>query len=163
MTKGWFRALTLGLLLQIAALSCHAASASLRDDAQLMALLRESPQCCVIDARSAPSRKNAELAGALVYRDGLRINATSVVVVVADTDARALAVARTIAGSVAHDVYAVKGGYEAWQSVEVRMQAEASRPGSKYTFVIPFNTCQQDTPLHVFEAKPSRPAKSASK
>ncbi|WP_298830578.1 hypothetical protein [uncultured Piscinibacter sp.] len=156
-------ALVLAVLLQIVAASARAGNASLRDDEQLLALLVESPQCCVIDARSAKRRAAAALDGALVYRDGLRIQATSAVVVVADSDARGLAVARTLARRSPHDVYAVKGGYLAWQSVAIRLQAEASKPGSKFTFVIPHNTCQQDTPLHVFEAKPPRPAASASR
>lgn len=163
MTTRLVAALVLCLLLQFAAVSAHAGNASLRDDAQLMALLVESPQCCVIDARSAKSRADAVLAGALVYRDSLRIKATSVVVVVADSDARALAVAGSIARRSPYDVYAVKGGYLAWQSVAIRLQAEANKPGSKFTFVIPHNTCQQDTPLHVFEARPSRPAASKPK
>lgn len=163
MTTRMIAARALGLLVQFAALSAHAGNASLRDDVQLMSLLVESPQCCVIDARSAKSRAAAALDGALVYRDALRIKATSAVVVVADSDARALAVARSIARRSAHDVYAVKGGYLAWQSVAIRLQAEADKPGSKFTFVIPHNTCQQDTPLHVFKAKPSRPAASASR
>ena len=85
------------------------------------------------------------------------------VIVMADTDARALAVARTLAKASPHNVYAVKGGFLAWRSVEVRLQAQASKPGSKYTFVVPFNTCEQGKPLHVFEAKPARPAMSTPK
>jgi rhodanese-related sulfurtransferase len=156
-------ALMLGLGLHFTAPSASAATAALRDDAQLVAILTASPQCCVIDARSAPARKDAELPGALAYGEGLRIKPTSVVIVLADTDPRALAVARRLAKNSAHEVYAVKGGFLAWQSVEVRLQAQASKPGSKFTFVIPHDTCQQGKPLHVFEAKPSRPAASPPK
>lgn len=149
-----------GWVLLWAAPSTHAAAALLQDEAQLEALLATSPQCCVIDARSAQRRKEVELPGALAYGEGLRIRPTSAVVVMADTDARALAVARTLAKTSPHNVYAVKGGLPAWRAVEVRLQAQASKPGSKYTFVVPFNTCEQGKPLHVFEAKPSRPATS---
>ncbi len=155
-----FGSLLLGLASQVVALSTHAAIASLQDDAHLVALLTKSPQCCVIDARSAQRRKEAELPGALAYSEELRIKPTSVVIVLADTDARSMAVARTLAKTSPHNVYAVKGGYLAWQSVEVRLQAQASKPGSKFTFVIPLDTCQQGTPLHVFEAKPARSAAS---
>jgi 3-mercaptopyruvate sulfurtransferase SseA len=158
MTIRLLGALLLGLALQGVATSTGAAAASLRDDAQLVALLTKSPQCCVIDARSAQHRKEAELPGALAYAEGLRIKPTSVVIVLADDDAKALAVARMLAKTSPHDVYAVKGGFIAWQSVDVRLQAQASKPGSKFTFVVPFNTCEQGKPLHVFEAKPARPA-----
>ena len=145
------------------ALSAHAATASLQDDAQLMALLTVSPQCCVIDARSAQRRKDAELPGALAYNDGLRIKPTSAVIVLADTDARAMNVAKALAKGGPHPVYAVKGGYLAWQSVELRLQAQADRAGTKFSFVIPHDTCQQGTPLHVFEAQPARPGASKPK
>lgn len=143
--------------------SSQAATALLQDDAQLASRLVDSPQCCVIDARSAQRRNESILPGALTYHDGMRVKPTSAVVVIADTDARALAVARTLAQASPHDFYAVKGGFAAWRSVEARLRAEAGKPGSKYTFVVPFNTCEQGKPLHVFEAKPTRPAMSTPK
>lgn len=149
-----------GWVLLCAAPSANAATALLQDEAQLAALLTTSPQCCVIDARSAQRRKEDALPGALAYGEDLRIKPTSAVVVLADTDARALAVARTLAKTSPHKVYAVKGGLQAWRAVEVRLRAQASKPGSKYSFVVPFNTCEQGKPLHVFEAQPSRPATS---
>lgn len=163
MSRGMLGIAALGWALTVAALPSNAATASLRDDAQLTALLAKSPQCCVIDARSAQRRRDAELPGALIYAADLRIKPTSVVIVLADADARALEIARTLARSSAFDVYAVKGGYVAWQSVEIRLQAEASKPGSKFTFVVPYNTCEQGKPLHVYEAKPARPAASKPK
>ena len=163
MTTRWLAAALLGWVLLAATPSTRAATALLQDDAQLAALLTLSPQCCVIDARSPQRRKDVELPGALAYREDLRIKPTSAVVVMADTDARALAVARTLAKTSPHNVYAVKGGFLAWRSVEVRLQSQASKPGSKYTFVVPFNTCEQGKPLHVFEAPPARPAMSTPK
>ena len=161
MTIRVLAALLLGPALLGAALSVHAATASLQDDAQLVALLTKSPQCCVVDARSAQRRQEAEVPGALVYREDLRIKPTSVVIVLADVDTKALAVAATLAKSSPYDVYAVKGGFVAWNAVELRLQAQASKPGSKFTFVIPHNTCEQGKPLHVFEAKTARPPASA--
>ncbi len=153
----------LGSILLGASVSAHAARASLRDDVQLMSLLTRTPQCCVIDARSVQRRNDAELPGALVYSERLRIEPTSVVIVVADSDARAMDVARALAKGSTYDVHAVKGGFMTWQSVEFRLQAQATKAGSKFSFVIPHDTCQQGTPLHVFEAKPSRPGASAAR
>jgi rhodanese-related sulfurtransferase len=159
-TLRWLTCALLGWVLLAATPATHAAMAVLQDDVQLASRLVGSPQCCVIDARSPRQRKEVELPGALTYREDLRIKPTSAVIVMADTDARALAVARTLAKNSPHDVYAVKGGLPAWRSVQVRLQAQASKPGSKYTFVVPFNTCEQGKPLHVFEAKPARPPMS---
>lgn len=163
MTHRAFAAGLAGWLLLGACVSAHAAVARLQDEAQLVATLARSPQCCVVDARSAQHRKDAALAGALAYSDTLRIKPTSTVIVLADDDARALVVAKALAGTSPHPVYAVKGGYMAWQSVVLRLQAEAAKPGSKFSFVIPHDTCQQGTPLHVFEAQPARPAASNPK
>jgi hypothetical protein len=46
---------------------------------------------------------------------------------------------------------------------EHQLQAEASKPGSKFTFVVPHNTCEQGKPLQIFEAKPAAPAMSRPK
>ena len=164
MMRRWAISMLPGSALLGLAVSAHAATASLQDDAQLVALLAKSPQCCVIDARSTQRRKDAELPGALAYSETLRIKPTSAVIVLADNDARAMNVAKTLAkGGGAHPVYAVKGGYLAWQSVELRLQAKGDKAGTKFSFVIPHDTCQQGTPLHVFEARPSRPGASKPK
>lgn len=163
MTMRRFGTELLGSALVALCPSSQAAIALLQDDAQLASRLVDSPQCCVVDARSTQRRNDAALPGALTYRDGMRVKPTSAVVVIADTDARALAVARTLTQTGPHDVYAVKGGLPAWRSVEARLRAEAGKPGSRYTFVVPFNTCEQGKPLHVFEAKPTRPAMSTPK
>lgn len=84
-------------------------------------------------------------------------------VVVGDTDAHALAVAKTLARSSAHDVYAVKGGIATWKATEHQLQAEAGKPGWKFSFVVPHNTCEQGKPLQIFEAKPAAPAMSRPK
>jgi hypothetical protein len=153
----------LGAPLLLAMVAAHGATASLRDAAQLEALLKQSPQCCVIDARSAERRAASPLDGSLAWRRDLHIEATSIVVVVGDTDVGALEVARVLVKRAPHDVVAVKGGLSGWQAVLTRLEAAAREPGSPYTFVIPRNTCQQDTPLHVFEAKPAQPAMSTPK
>lgn len=164
MTRPRLAAVVLAAALHVVALAAPAppaASASLQGAAVLTARLTQTPQCCVIDARSAQHRQAAALPGALTYSAKLRIAPTSVVVVLADSDDRALAVARLLVKSSAHDVYAVKGGMPAWQSVLARLEAEAAKPGSKFGFVIPLDTCQQGEPLQVFEAQPARSVASA--
>lgn len=121
-----------------------AAEVSLRDTAALEAFLAGDTPCCVIDGRSAASRKRAPLADALVFRKDLKINPTGVVVVIADSDARAMEIGERLAdSSKAKAVYAVKGGIATWNAASVSGLLK-SRPRS---FVIPKNTCEQGTPL----------------
>jgi rhodanese-related sulfurtransferase len=121
-----------------------AAEVSLRDTAALEAFLSGNTPCCVIDARSAANRKRAPLADTLPYRTGLKINPTGVVVVIADTDARAIEIGeRLTESSKAKEVYAVKGGIATWKAATIAGLLK-TRPRS---FVIPKNTCEQGTPL----------------
>ena len=121
-----------------------AAEVSLRDTAALKAFLAGVTPCCVIDARSAAARKRAPLADTLAYRKDLKINPTGVVVVIADSDARAIEVGELLAaGSKAQEVYAVKGGIATWNAASIASLFK-TRPRS---FVIPKNTCEQGTPL----------------
>jgi len=121
-----------------------AAEVSLRDTAALEAFLSGNTPCCVIDARSAGNRKRAPLADTLPYRTGLKINPTGVVVVIADTDARAIEIGERLAeSSKAKEVYAVKGGIATWKAATIAGLLK-TRPRS---FVIPKNTCEQGTPL----------------
>ena len=121
-----------------------AAEVSLRDTAALEDFLAGNTPCCVIDARAAANRKRTPLADALPYRKGLKINPTGVVVVIADTDVRALEVGKLLAeSSQAKEVYAVKGGIATWNAATIAGLLK-TRPRS---FVIPKNTCEQGTPL----------------
>ncbi len=121
-----------------------AAEVSLRDTAALKAFLAGDTPCCVIDARAAANRKRAPLADTLAYRKDLKINPTGVVVVIADTDARAVEIGERLAdSSKAKEVYAVKGGIATWNAASVAGLFK-TRPRS---FVIPKNTCEQGTPL----------------
>ncbi len=130
------------------------AAASLRNEMQLGLALRSSPPCCVIDARAESERKALALDEALVYGEDLRINPTATVVVVADTDGAALAVAESIA--TAHPgspVLAVEGGVVAWQRVLERINAEP--PGGRaIQFVIPKNTCEHGPALQQLRTTP---------
>ncbi|HRA80975.1 MAG TPA: rhodanese-like domain-containing protein [Thauera sp.] len=135
--------------------AAHAqAAASLRNEIQLKLALRTSPPCCVVDARAEAQRKTRAIADALIFREGLKIKPTATVVVVADTDDRALAVARTIASAhPGKSVFAVEGGVSAWESVVGAITAEL--PGGRATeFVIPKNTCEQGPALQQLRTGP---------
>lgn len=152
-------ALALGMLHACLA-SAVAGQAALREPSELAQLLVASPQCCVIDARSKPRRDRQPIPGTIAYGKGLRIQPTSVILVVGDDDRRALEVARALARTSAHDALAVKGGIAGWRALEKQLQAEAAKPGSGYSFVIPHDTCQQAEPLHVFPARRAPPPAS---
>lgn len=123
------------------------AAASLRSEAQLNFALRASLPCCVVDGRSEAQRAARPLAEALPYRDGLKITPTASVIVVADTDARALAIAESLAKTHSESpIFAVQGGIAAWEAVQAAIAADP--PGRHgLNFVIPSNTCEQGPPL----------------
>ena len=130
------------------------AAASLRNEMQLGLALRSSPPCCVVDARTAAERKALVLDEALVYREDLRIKPTATVVVVADTDEAALAVAESIAAAhPGSPVLAVEGGVLAWQRVLARINAEPAG-GRAIQFVIPKNTCEHGPALQQLRTAP---------
>lgn len=123
-----------------------AAEVSLRDTAALQAFLASGTPCCVIDARNAAKRLSAPLAETLPYRKDLKINPTGVVVVIADTDARAIEVGKALErSSKARDIYAVKGGARSWRAATGA--AASSMPGG---FIIPKNTCESGTAIQQY-------------
>ncbi|NMF89075.1 hypothetical protein [Aromatoleum petrolei] len=133
--------------------ACHA-SASLRNETQLQFALRSSPPCCVIDGRAEAQRKAHALPDALVYRKDLKINPVATVVVVADSDAQALAIAEALASAhPGKTVLAVEGGVAAWEAV-VRALAADPPGGRALDFVIPSNTCEHGAPLQQLRTSP---------
>lgn len=130
------------------------ADASLRSESQLRLALRVSPPCCVIDARTEAQRVARPLAEALVYRDDLRITPTATVIVVADTDSRALTVAQGLAAvHPGKTVFAVEGGIAAWEAAAGAIAGDP--PGGRaFSFVIPKNTCEQAPPLQHLRTDP---------
>jgi len=123
-----------------------AAEVSLRDTASLQAFLAKGTPCCVIDARNEAKRLSAPLADTLPYRKGLRINPTGIVVVIADTDARAIEVGKALErSSKAKDIYAVKGGARSWR--EATGVAASGLPSG---FIIPKNTCESGTAIQQY-------------
>lgn len=149
------KTLVLGMIAVVALSGTAArADATLRNATQLQLAVRSSPPCCVIDARPAAGRAERPLAEALPYREDLKIVPTATVIVVADTDARALEVARRVADAHAgKTIVAVEGGIQAWESV---LASAAGQPpgGRAFSFVIPKNTCEQGTPLQHLRTEP---------
>lgn len=123
-----------------------AAEVSLRDTAALKEFLASGAPCCVIDARNEAKRRSAPLAETLPYRKGLKINPTGVVVVVADSDARAIQVGKALErSSKAQTIYAVKGGEPAWRAATGSPAAPAASG-----FIIPKNTCESGTSIQQY-------------
>lgn len=127
------------------------AQASLQDKAQLVSSLSGRPPCCVIDGRSAASRKREALKDALPWRSDLMINPTATVIVVADRDRDALAIAEDLGRQhPGKPIFAVKGGLGVWKAVSFSLLINAGLDGpsgAPASFVIPANTCEQGTPL----------------
>ena len=140
--------LILSVLVVLAALEAQAGT-TLGDRRQIGAALALLPPCCVVDARSALPRALRPLKDAIAWSKDIRIVPTGTVVVVADSDKEALAVARRIAARFqARHVLAVKGGFDTWRDV----LAAAAEPGMPATFVIPKNTCEQGTPIQILRS-----------
>lgn len=140
---------TLGLVLVGAA----QAQVSLKDKAQLVAALAAKPPCCVIDGRTAASRKREILENALPWRKDLKIDPTATVVVVADQDQDALGIANALGRRhPGKPILAVKGGLATWKAASLSLLAAAGMDtamSGPVSFVIPANTCEQGKPLQV--------------
>ncbi|TRZ55924.1 MAG: hypothetical protein D4S02_16790 [Rhodocyclaceae bacterium] len=128
------------------------AQVTAKDKEQLAAVLRTGTPCCVIDGRSAASRKQRPLADALVYRPDSRIKPTAAVVVIADRDVDAIKIAEALAQKhPGKQIIAVKGGINTWQDASraAALLAMGIRTpgGNALSFIIPSNTCEQGKPL----------------
>jgi hypothetical protein len=126
-----------------------AGTSALLDRAGLSALIERTPECCVIDARKESERVLRPIAFAIELQPALRIKAGSTALVVADDDARALAVAQAVAARSDGDAMAVKGGYATWQAL--RQASTATSSTLPKIFTIPSNTCEQGKALHEFK------------
>jgi len=135
------------------------ASASLRDEVDLIQALQLEPPCCVIDARSQINRQQHALTDALPWRAGLRIVPTASVIVVGDDDPGALKVANVLAKQhPGKAIYVVRGGVIAWEFVQKALaKVSSSRadgaPPIGGSFVIPKNTCESGETLQVLSSK----------
>lgn len=143
--------------LLLAGLLCGAgasAKVQLLGEAALLRALERQPPCCVIDARPAPQRAALPIADALAYRPGMKIIPSASVVVVADSDAQAMAVARRFDKAYpGQSIIAVQGGQAVWASVLGAAQSSRAVHGSR-SFVIPSNTCEQGPPLQTLRRQP---------
>ncbi|OIP15995.1 MAG: hypothetical protein AUK53_03690 [Betaproteobacteria bacterium CG2_30_59_46] len=130
-----------------------AAGAALLDGAQLREVLKKGQPCCVIDARSEGRRKQQPIPFAVVYQEGVKPKPGGFAVVVGDSDERALAAARSVAGKSGEDVYAVKGGYAAWKQVQAggNKSSAGTELVAPQSFTIPSNTCEQGKALHEYK------------
>ena len=144
-------------IIWLAAAGAADAQASLKDKTQLVTALSAKPPCCVIDGRSAASRKREVLDNALPWRSDLEIKPTATVIVVADRDQDALAIARALERKYpGKPIFAVKGGVAAWKATTFALLAGSATGGAGglVNFVIPANTCEQGKPLQ--ELRPDR-------
>lgn len=150
------RGLLLGLLAGMLFSPAARAEVTLVNGDKLGLALKNSPPCCVIDARTALKRAQVPVVDALPYRSGLRIKPTATVVVLADSDREALRIAsiyeRQHPGKA---IIAVKGGGKAWLAATAlpdSSPAADGAPGSTLQFVIPHNTCETGEPLQKLQS-----------
>lgn len=137
------------LVVLLALAGAAQAGTMLGDRLHVVEALKYSPPCCVVDARAPGPRLLRPLRDAVPWGKDLRITPSGTVVVIADDDQAALAVARRIAKRFrAKDVLAVKGGFDTWRDI---LEA-AQEPGMPATFVIPMNTCEQGKPLQILRS-----------
>ena len=148
---------SLCLLAGLLASSLVRAEVALLGSDDLSFILKDSPPCCVIDARKALNRAQKPLPGALPYRPGLNIVPTSTVVVLADSDKEALRIAGIFEKQhPGKSILAVKGGLTAWQTATTAASstpAADGAPGATLQFVIPHNTCETGEPLQKLQSK----------
>lgn len=149
------RTIAIRALCAVWSIGAAQAQVTAKDKVQLTAALKTSSPCCVIDGRSAASRKRQPLADALVYRPDIRIKltatATAAVVVIADRDRDAMQIGEALARKhPGKQIIAVTGGIKTWRdaSQAVLLAAGINLPGDgSMSFVIPSNTCEQGQPL----------------
>lgn len=123
----------------------------LLDEAALSAKLDQAQDYQLLDARGAEAQRNAPIAFSTRYQSTTPVK-KGLVLIVADTDAAAVAIAQSIPAASDHFVFAVKGGCDAWQRVAIKTSSAPSVSGS---FVIPKNTCEQGKPIQ--ELKRDKP------
>jgi hypothetical protein len=143
-------------LLLLPTLSFGAEGLLLEEDA-LSAKLDQAQDYQLLDARSAAAQRNIPIAFSTRYQITTPIK-KGLVLIVADTDAAALEIAKSIPAASDRFVFAVKGGGQAWQRVVAKATLGTSVSGS---FVIPKNTCEQGKPMQ--ELKRDKPLQQFKK
>jgi hypothetical protein len=155
MTKSILRSVCLALLM-LPGLSLGAETVLLEESA-LSKKVEQIQDYQLIDARSSEAQRAAPIAFSTRYRINVAIN-KALVLVVADTDTEAAAIARSIPAATGRSIFAVKGGAEAWQRVASKASPVTSVSKS---FVIPKNTCEQGKPIQ--ELKRDKPLQQFQK
>lgn len=140
-----------GVFLALLMAPAVGAEALLLDEDALLKKVGKDQDYQLLDARNPETRQIAPLAFSTRYWINVRIN-KALVLIVADTDAEAVEIARSIPAAAGRAVFAVKGGFEAWQRVAKKTSPAVSVSTS---FVIPKNTCEQGKPIQ--ELKRDKP------
>jgi hypothetical protein len=136
---------------------CMGAEPLLLDDDALSKKIEQVQDYQLLDARDPETQRIAPLAFSTRYGINARID-KALVLVVADSDAEAVEIARSIPAENGRAAFAVKGGDEGWR----RVTAKASTATSvSKTFVIPKNTCEQGKPIQ--ELKRDQPLQQFQK
>ena len=131
------------LLFLLLPVSGYAAEEMLLDEMALSIKLDQTQDYQVLDARSAEAQRNTPIAFSTRYQRTTPVK-KGLVLIVADTDAAALEIAKSIPSTSDRTVFAVKGGGAAWQRVMAKSSPVTSIPGG---FVIPKDTCEQGKPI----------------
>lgn len=123
--------------------------------AQLVHALQDAPPCCVIDGRAAESRKKQPRDDVVPYKEGLQIQPTAAIVVLADSDDQAMKIARALdAAYPGKRIIAVKGGLVTWDMAQMELsRLAASGPQSGINFMIPRNTCESGSSIQNLKSK----------
>jgi hypothetical protein len=130
---------------------CFASGKLLLGEPELAAKLEKVSDYQLLDARGAEAQRSTPIAFATKYQKVMPIK-NCLVLIVADTDAAALSIARSIPADAGRNVFAVKGGAKTWQHVSSKTSPQSSMSDS---YVIPMNTCEQGKPLQ--ELKRNKP------
>ncbi len=145
------------LMLLTVATSSFAADGLLVDEAAIPAMLDEAGGYVLLDARNAKAQRNAPIANAIRYGAATPAE-EKLVLVIADDDASAARIVKSMPPAPGMSVLGVKGGARTWKRVALKLAASA--PAST-SFVIPMNTCEQGKPLQ--ELKRNKPLQQSKK
>lgn len=123
----------------------------LLEESALSAKLDQTQDYQLLDARSAEAQRNNPIAFSTRYQSTTPIK-KGLVLIVADTDAAALEIAKSIPVASDRYIFAVKGGCDSWRRVMAKVPLGTPVSGG---FVIPKNTCEQGKPIQ--ELKRNKP------
>ncbi len=123
----------------------------LLDEGALSAKLDQAQDYQLLDARNAEAQRDSPIAFSTRYQRTTPVK-KGLVLIVADTDAAALDIAKSIPAAGDRSVFAVKGGSASWMHVMGKALPSTSISRS---FVIPKNTCEQGKPIQ--ELKRDKP------